>query len=176
MPVSRQCRCEHVPVSTLHCGPCFPAPGHLSTIPDTVRLRIKRHDPSWHEPARLWVALVGQPSRKKTLAINKALEPINKINRRLIAQYQKERDDYETVPKEERAGTPKTKNKRLRISDATVEAVQDILKDNDTGLILVRDELSGLAGQHGRLCQLGQKRGQGSRLLGGWAAAIVGSR
>ena len=62
-----------------------------AAIPDTVRLRMKRHDPSWHESARLWVALVGPPSRKKTPAMNRALEQVNKINSRLVARYQ-ERD------------------------------------------------------------------------------------
>ncbi|TJW14936.1 MAG: DUF3987 domain-containing protein [Mesorhizobium sp.] len=117
-----------------------------AAIPDTIRLRMKRHDPSWHESARLWAALVGPPSRKKTPAMNRALEQVNKINARLVARYQSEMRDYEALPKEERRAALRPKKIRLRISDVSIEAVQDILKDTHTGLLLVRDELSGWLG------------------------------
>ncbi|PZQ94087.1 MAG: hypothetical protein DI533_22820, partial [Cereibacter sphaeroides] len=37
-----------------------------AAIPDRIRVQVKRHDPSWRESARLWVALIGPPSAKKT--------------------------------------------------------------------------------------------------------------
>ena len=130
-----------------------------AAIPDTVRLRMKRNDPSWYETSRLWAALVGPPSRKKTPAMNRALEQINKINARLVARYQADMADYEAQSKDERRALSAPKKIRVRIGDASIEAVQDILKDTHTGLLLIRDELSGWFG--GMDAYAGAGRGAG---------------
>src|SRR5690606_18742056 len=41
-----------------------------SAITDRIAVRMKRHDPRWHEATRLWVSLVGDPSIKKSPIIN----------------------------------------------------------------------------------------------------------
>ena len=37
-----------------------------AAISDDIKLRVKQHSNTWQEAARLWVALVGLPSSKKT--------------------------------------------------------------------------------------------------------------
>jgi hypothetical protein len=68
----------------------------------------KRHDPTWTESARLWGAIVGDPSVKKSPAISKvtsslrkldmdlAKEAIIKVNIYKIAleAYEKEKKEY----------------------------------------------------------------------------------
>src|SRR5262249_27840033 len=51
-----------------------------AAIPDHVMLQPKKHDTSWTESPRIWVALVGLPSTKKTPIISNAVKPIIRID------------------------------------------------------------------------------------------------
>ena len=51
-----------------------------AAIPDNVKLQPKLHDPTWAELARLWVALVGDPSTKKSPTIAAAVRPLAEID------------------------------------------------------------------------------------------------
>ena len=42
-----------------------------AAIPDDIKLQPKKHDTEWQEAARLWVALVGDPSTMKTPMISR---------------------------------------------------------------------------------------------------------
>ena len=55
-------------------------------------------------------------------------------------------DKYEALPKDERPPTG-PKQVRLRIEDATVEAVQGVLLDSPEGVLCIQDELSGFFGR-----------------------------
>jgi hypothetical protein len=50
-----------------------------AAIPDTIRLKVKRHG-SWTESTRLWGALVGHVSTKKTPMLNAATWPLVEID------------------------------------------------------------------------------------------------
>src|SRR5690606_14153359 len=58
------------------CDPSMVALGALvsaaACIHDGIRLHPKRHDPTWKESARLWGAVVGTPSTRKSPALKKA--------------------------------------------------------------------------------------------------------
>ncbi len=45
-------------------------------IPDAIKLQVKRHDPDWLESPRLWTALVGNPSTRKSPIISAASRPL----------------------------------------------------------------------------------------------------
>jgi len=44
-----------------------------AAIPDSIELQVKKHDRGWTESARLWAALVGMPSTKKTPTLREAI-------------------------------------------------------------------------------------------------------
>lgn len=117
-----------------------------AAIPDRICLQVKRHDPTWRESARLWVALIGAPSTKKSPIMNAALRPLAKIDAQLFREFAIKQEIYDALPAQERKSTPKPAQRRLRISDATVEAAQEVLKDSPDGVLSQQDELSGWFG------------------------------
>lgn len=126
-----------------------------SVIHDGIKLQPKRNDPTWLESARLWVALVGDPSTMKSPAISKATRHVRSLDAKLAEQNQTEyarwrekHDDWKVEKKKDRdAPEPKVPPKlRLVVEDSTVEALSEVLKDNDRGVLCVRDELSGWIG------------------------------
>lgn len=116
-----------------------------AAIPDRVRIKVKRHG-HWYENARLWVALIGSPSTKKSPIISQAVRPIARLDGRLVRTYLTKLAEYNDLSKEERKETPAPKQRRLRLEDTTIEAAQEVLKDSPDGLLLIQDELSGWFG------------------------------
>jgi Protein of unknown function (DUF3987)/Primase C terminal 2 (PriCT-2)/RepB DNA-primase from phage plasmid len=120
-----------------------------AAISDTIRLRVKEYDAHWTEPARLWVALVGDPSAKKSPILTQAAKPIGKIDRQLIAQYLEVKEDYDELSpddKKDKKKNPPPKQPRIKIEDVTIEAAQEVLKDSPDGVLCLQDELSGFLG------------------------------
>jgi len=117
-----------------------------AAIPDSIRLQVKRYDSTWFESARLWVTLVGMPSSKKSPIMNAALRPLNKIDAELFRSYMAQKDQYDALDAKERKTAEKPVQRRVRISDATVEAAQEVLKDSPDGVLSQQDELSGWFG------------------------------
>ncbi|SFM11189.1 DUF3987 domain-containing protein [Shimia aestuarii] len=122
----------------------------------------------WEEHPRLWMALIGDPSIKKTPAINMALKPARRINSdntrtdsARIAQYETDLKRWNTAVKKYTdgksdampEGLPPThpETHTLFVSDVTVAKLSDILQWNPRGVTVVRDELSGwMASVEGR--------------------------
>lgn len=117
-----------------------------AAISDGIRLQVKRHDKSWTEAARLWVGLIGTPSTKKTPIMSAAQRPLVKIDAELFREYVARKEDYDALDSKERKTAAKPVQRRVRISDATVEAVQEVLKDSPDGVLSTQDELSGWFG------------------------------
>lgn len=115
-------------------------------IPDSVRLQVKRHNTGWVEAARLWVALVGPPSSKKSPIMTAAARPLRKIDADQARDYADQRAVYDKLPKEEKLKTNPPKQVRSILQDTTIEAAQDVLKDSPDGLLCYQDELSGWFG------------------------------
>ncbi|MDX8513594.1 DUF3987 domain-containing protein [Mesorhizobium captivum] len=115
-----------------------------AVISDGIQLQVKRHDPSWTESARLWVALVGMPSTKKSPIMREAARPLFKIDAELFRAYAKAKAEYDALDKKERGPAPR--QTRLRLEDTTIEAAQDVLKDSPDGVLCYQDELSGWFG------------------------------
>jgi hypothetical protein len=99
-----------------------------AAIPDSVALQVKRNDSTWRENARLWTALVGPPSRKKTPIFKAALAPLRSLDNALMRTFMHALSAYEALPAAERKAAERPKQKRLIISDATVEAAQEVLR------------------------------------------------
>jgi len=115
-----------------------------AAIPDRVQIKVKRHD-DWTESARLWVALMGPPSAKKSPIISAATGPLCRLDVAMMREWQANVSAYWALEKSERTGPPPPQT-RLRIEDATVEAAQQVLEGSPWGVLLLQDELSGFFG------------------------------
>jgi hypothetical protein len=120
-----------------------------AAISDEIQLKPKRHS-DWKESARLWTAVVGNPSTMKTPIINLAARPLKRIDKRLFQEYVAELAAYDALPPEERKKTEPPKQRRVRIEDTTIEAAQEVLKDSPDGVLCLQDELSGWFGMMDR--------------------------
>ena len=122
-----------------------------AAIPDWVQIRLKVYE-GWHEAARLWVALIGDVSAKKTPVLSAAVAPLKRIERQLMAKYREavaayrlalamaEKDAVE-CEMEEPERPP-----QLIVNDTTIEAAGDVIAANPSGVLVEHDELSGWFG------------------------------
>jgi hypothetical protein len=117
-----------------------------AAIPDRIELQVKRHDPMWKEAARIWTALIGSPSTKKTPILTQAVRPLARIDHDLWRTYINARAKYDNLSAEERKLAPAPKQLRARIEDTTIEGAQKVFRDSVDGLLCVQDELSGWFG------------------------------
>lgn len=130
-----------------------------AALHDGVQLQVKRHETGWRESARLWCAVVGNPSIKKSPSIAKAISRVRKINadmaednKKVLAQHASELEAFKDAKKEakktgEHVTAPEQPQlHRLVVQDTTVEALSEVLKDNPRGILCLQDELSGWFG------------------------------
>jgi hypothetical protein len=132
-------------------------------IGTTRRLRIKR---GWYAPAVLWTAAVVDSGQQKSPAQGAATRLLYERQGRDLQEhvermneYQKQLTNYERDLSEWKKTKSATKGdapekpqepvcKRIVLSDSTIEAVAERLSDNQRGLLLDRDELSGWLGSY----------------------------
>ncbi|MEO5706983.1 MAG: DUF3987 domain-containing protein [Alteraurantiacibacter sp.] len=117
-----------------------------ASITDAIAVQVKQYDPGWRESARLWVGLVGSPSMKKSPILSAALRPLKRVDAGLARAYQDQRAALEALPAKERKEVERPRQERRILSDTTVEAAQEILRDSPRGLLSAQDELSGWFG------------------------------
>jgi hypothetical protein len=117
-----------------------------AVISDRIELQMKRHDPHWKEAARIWVALVGLPSTKKSPIMRQAARELIRLDIELHRNYAEAMAQYEALAAEEKRKTRPPRQKRLRIEDTTIEAAQVVLMDSPDGVLCLQDELSGWFG------------------------------
>ena len=121
-----------------------------AALPDAIKLQVKEHRGGWLESARLWVALVGDPSTKKSPIIAAAERPLARIDRKLFKQYRSEMDRYLRLPPDERKEAEPPRHVRKRLEDTTPEAAAEVLEHSRDGLLCTQDELSGWFGSMDR--------------------------
>jgi len=117
-----------------------------AAIPDKIGVRVKQHDHHWVEHPRLWVALIGSPSTKKSPIMNAAVKPLAKIDDELVREWSRKHAIWSSLSKEDQRATQEPLKKRVMMHDTTIEAAQDILKGSMDGVMLHADELSGWFG------------------------------
>jgi hypothetical protein len=118
-------------------------------IGNSRALRLKK---GWTETAIVWTVSVAPSGALKSPAFGAAVDPLLEIQMEQTDAHQQEQDDYQQALKEwrekkrdERGAEPnKPPSTPCYItSDATIEAVGELLRDNPRGLLLARDELDG---------------------------------
>jgi hypothetical protein len=117
-----------------------------AAISDDIKLRMKRHSEFWQECGRLWAAIVGLPSFKKTPTMTAAARPLRKRDHEMLRQFQFEQKKYKDLSNEERKGVEPTLQRRQCLEDTTIEAAQEVLIGSPNGVLLYQDELSGFFG------------------------------
>jgi hypothetical protein len=132
---------------------------------------------SWTEPPVLWAALVGPPSSHKSPALDVVLTAVSDLEAEDLIDLEMRLRDYEThrvqanVMRERweseirdaaSTGAPpptmpaealqpdRPERYRVRVADATPEALVRIAAQQSKGLLLVRDELAGWLGSFDR--------------------------
>jgi hypothetical protein len=113
-----------------------------AAISDKIRLQVKSSD-SWTEAARIWAALIGDPSSKKTPIIYRVVRPAATIDSEMWREYLAAKEHHDSLSAEERRAAPKPRQRRLRIEDTTIEAAQEVLASSPDGVLCTQDELSG---------------------------------
>jgi hypothetical protein len=116
-----------------------------AAIPDKVQIKVKRHD-EWKESARLWVALMGPPSAKKSPIISAATGPLCRLDVEMMRAWQKRVSEHDALSPDEKKGKQRPPQTRLRLEDVTIEAAQQVLEGSPWGVLLLQDELSGFFG------------------------------
>ncbi|WP_162244719.1 DUF3987 domain-containing protein [Aureimonas sp. Leaf454] len=117
-----------------------------AAIPDDIKIQVKKHDKSWTESARIWVALIGQPSAKKSPIISAASAPLKEIDDELYREYARATAVYEALSKEEKKSAVRPFRRYMRMEDTTIESAQEMLRDSPDGVLCLQDELSGWFG------------------------------
>ena len=115
-----------------------------AAIPDHVKVRVKVHEDGWHEAPRLWTALIGPPSAKKSPVIRGAMAPLKRLEKAAHTRWRDDMEDWERAKKLGHGDQPT--QRRFVLNDTTIESAGRILAENPHGLLLERDELAGWFG------------------------------
>lgn len=130
-------------------------------IHDDIRIQPNPKNPEWTESARLWGAIVGDPSSKKSPIINQVTRTHRKIAYDLVKEELKIREEFkaeqakyeakkkryiEISAKGEPANMPAPiehpEIPRLLIENTTLDKAQEIASTTSRGLFMIRDELA----------------------------------
>jgi putative DNA primase/helicase len=135
-------------------------------------IQPKKEDYSWVVVPNLWGAIVGPPGFMKSPVQRTVTLPLSHIEQMWRAEYKKEqanyeiakeqadlsrqawREQYKQAIKKNRPAPIEPDNtltpppqKRLIVTDATCEKLHEILSENEAGVLVARDELTGFLGE-----------------------------
>lgn len=133
-------------------------------------LKIMRHNDWWASP-RLWVLLCGDPSRKKTPAINAATKELENAQGEAYDAWERAVADHKAagLPDDQEPRRPP----RYVVGDTTTEKLGEILSRQERGVLVKRDELSGWIGSMERYSS---GRGSAASDRAFWLQAYDGGR
>lgn len=134
--------------------PAFAAVAALATISGAIgsklRIQPKQHDSGWLEPAFLWFSIIEAPGGRKSPIIGQATAPLAKLDAQRAREGGQAWAQWEERKKATKRGTPFTepepKVRRHVVDNFTVEALTGVLADNESGVLVSMDELTGLIG------------------------------
>mgnify|MGYP000129681990 CR=1 FL=1 len=119
----------------LQCPPDYVGVGIMialaAAVGNKVMIQPKANDHSWVVVPNLWGLLIGQPSSMKSPAMDATLKHISKMEETL-------RDVKVETP------SGSAFSRRLIVKDTTIEQLQVIQSQNNSGILYVQDEISAL--------------------------------
>jgi len=130
-------------------SPDFIAVSALSALSIAIgnsrRIIVKK---GWSEGASLYCAIVANPGSGKSPAIKAALKPIIDIDQDKQKKFEEDLKEYRKQMRDFTLGKiqdepEKPANGHLYTSNATIESLSKIASENQRGIMLYRDELSG---------------------------------
>ncbi|MBT6011063.1 MAG: DUF3987 domain-containing protein, partial [Candidatus Marinimicrobia bacterium] len=189
---------------------------------DIHQVQPKKHSTDYTERPALWMMAVGEPSCKKSPTDRDNALPLKSCEKELVKHYQIEREQYlakkefhkikldawKTTTKKTHAADNHNAaetissipteplspaNRRLTVSNVTVEKLADMLSDNTGGLTFLADELAALfnsMGQYKSGTSADQqlwlemyagggytidRKGSGSTYIDNWSIGIYGT-
>ncbi|UVK45677.1 DUF3987 domain-containing protein [Mesorhizobium sp. AR07] len=114
----------------------------------SLRIRAKKFDDAFIQPAGLWITLVAEPGSAKSPTINAAFKPLRDLDSESFARSRPAVDAWEAAKRNQRKGAPalgpRPPIKRFTVDDATLEEQIYIHRDNPRGIGRIPDELTGL--------------------------------
>lgn len=117
-----------------------------AVIPDCFALQMKRNDPDFRVSARLWVALVGLPSTKKSPVMKKCMKVAMRIHGQLMEKYLRAKAAYDDLSKDEKKDAERPLKNLLWLDDTTYEGAADVMLDSIDGVLVWNEELNGWFG------------------------------
>jgi hypothetical protein len=145
--------------SALGCDPAYVALPCLAVaaglIGYTRVLRLKR---TWRAPSVLWTLIIADSGSLKTPAFRHATDYLFLLQKRLDAEYKRKVAEYLEAKEKWAAAAKAAKDgkgvhpgdepeppiqKTIFTSDATIEAIAELIGDNPRGLVVSCDELAG---------------------------------
>jgi hypothetical protein len=128
----------------LPCPPDFPGAMMLPPLGSCIgRKRCIEAKPGWTEYPVLWVVAIGRSGARKSPAFEKVTSPLRNIQRKLHAQYIREKEKFAKLTPEEREGVEKPKLQQTHTTDTTIEALKKVLDTTPNGICYAKDELLG---------------------------------
>ena len=125
-------------------------------IGSSCKIRIK---PGYLQPAHLYTAIIGKSGQAKSGTKEYLLDPLQEKQSEWYEEWEQENEkykmemrEYRSAKKGERPEYPIEPDppKRIIVSDITIEAIGQRLKENPLGLLLYNDELETFFGNMGR--------------------------
>lgn len=158
-----------------------------SVVSDDWRVQPKQHDDEWTEQPRLWGAIVGDPSVRKSPVIAACTRPVEHLERRAGEEHAREMRRFRVAEHAwKKAGSdpdaaPKSPRRdRFMVEGTTIEALSEVLRDDceakqraPAGKVLCRqDEMSEWIGGMDRY----RSGGKGSSDRGAYLRLYNGGR
>jgi hypothetical protein len=123
----------------------FCSVGVLTTLASAIGLKASINTDFINYPI-LWIAVVAKSGYGKTPALNNAIKPLRKLDKKAAVLYSKDLEAY----KASQTPTPKPRLSQRIITDFTIEALLDVHKYNKNGLLIYVDELMGFINSFGQ--------------------------
>lgn len=125
---------------------------------------------SWFTQARLWTFVVAPPGSGKTPGQRAMLDPLWRLHRELDEQWRKEVAALE-MSEDEPKRPPRP---RVIVGDTTLEALSEVLADNERGVLIAAEEFDSWIGamDQYRSGGIGRDRGEWLRLFDGGPHSI----
>jgi DNA polymerase I-like protein with 3'-5' exonuclease and polymerase domains len=137
--------------AAIGCDPALLAPHALAASAGSIgNSRSVRLKGGWVEPSVLWALTVADSGGHKTPAYRQAVDPLMDLqvelfeeHRQQMQEHKEELEEWQATPKDERGERPQPppEPRSFITSDATIEALGELLRDNSHGLLLARDEM-----------------------------------
>jgi hypothetical protein len=115
-------------------------------VGNSINIKVKN---GWHEPATVWISIVGDAGVGKTPSISSIINPLLKVNNREIKRYIQELEKYRFYeslsPKDKKdyPEVPKPLKSQFIANDITLEALVDLHQQNPNAVGVFKDELAG---------------------------------